>query len=333
MALNTKINSLFQIEHPIVLGGMAGATSPNLVAAVSNAGGLGIQGVSFRTPSQIQQFADEIRHLTDRPFGFNVLLFGVDDETIDAVLATRPSVFSTAWGFPEQDLKSLFNRAHDVGAKVIHMVSTVPEAIRAVEAGADAIVAQGTEGGGHVGILSSMTFIPQVVKAVGSIPVLAAGGIADGAGIASALMLGAEGALLGTRFLATPEAPLPESFKQRIVKSDGSNTLLTEIPDIVNGRVWPGAYARVERNRLIEDWIGREVELRYHRQDVEKRTKLAREQGDPDYSVLYMGENVGLINDIVPTSELMGRLVEEAEQTLRNRTNSVLGNLVVKYRK
>jgi NAD(P)H-dependent flavin oxidoreductase YrpB (nitropropane dioxygenase family) len=326
MAITTGFNSLLKVQHPVVLGGMAaGATSSALVAAVSNAGGLGIQGVSFQSPSQIQKAADEIRSKTDRPFGLNLLLFDSDDTAIDAVLATRPPVLSTAWAFPEQDLKSIFARAHEAGAKVMHMVSTVPEALRAVEAGADVIVAQGTEGGGHVGVLGTMTFVPQVVREVGSTPVLAAGGIADGAGFAAALMLGAEGILLGTRFLATPESPLPESFKQLIVESDGHNTLLTDIPDIINGRVYPGAYSRVVRNRLIDEWAGREVELRYHRKEIAERTKLARQRGDVDYSILFMGENVGLINDIAPAALLVDRIVSEAEELLRGRAADVLG--------
>ena len=117
-------------------------------------------------------------------------------------------------------------------------------------AGADVIVAQGTEGGGHVGLMGTMVLVPQVVRAVAPLPVLAAGGVADGAGLAASLMLGAEGVLLGTRFLATPEAPLPDAYKQAICASTGDDTLLTEMPDVVAGRVWPGAFARVLRNRL-----------------------------------------------------------------------------------
>lgn len=131
------------------------------------------------------------------------------------------------------------------------MVSTVPEAVQEVEAGADLIVAQGTEGGGHVGVMGTLVLVRLVVRSVAPAPVLAVGGIADGAGLAAALVMGAEGVLLGARFLATPEAPLPDSFKQAIVDSDGHNTLLTEIPDIVSGRAWPGAYSQVARNRLI----------------------------------------------------------------------------------
>jgi NAD(P)H-dependent flavin oxidoreductase YrpB (nitropropane dioxygenase family) len=150
----------------------------------------------------------------------------------------------------------------------MHMVSTVHEARRAADAGADVIVAQGSEGGGHVGLIGAMVLVPQVVRAVAPLPVLAAGGIADGAGLAAALMLGAEGVLLGTRFLATPEAPLPDSYKQAICRSDGHDTLLTELPDVVNGQVWPGAFARVLRTGFIQEGLGREAEVRLRRPEL-----------------------------------------------------------------
>jgi NAD(P)H-dependent flavin oxidoreductase YrpB (nitropropane dioxygenase family) len=191
----------------------------------------------------------------------NLLLFMADDALVEAVLATRPPVFSSAWAWPDQDLATLFARAHEVRAKVIHMVSTVHEANRAADSGADVIVAQGTEGGGHVGLMGTMVLVPQVVRAIAPAPVLAAGGVADGAGLAAALALGAEGVLLGTRFPATPEAPLPENLKRAICASDGHDTLLTEILDTAAGRVFPGAYLRVRRNRFVEGWIGREAEL------------------------------------------------------------------------
>src|SRR5207302_5933634 len=152
--------------------------------------------------------------------------------------------------------------AHDSGARVVHMVSTIGEAGQAAESGADVIVAQGTEGGGHVGLMGTLPLVRMVVRAVAPLPVMAAGGIADGAGLAAALALGAEGVLLGTRFLATPEAPVPPHFKQTILDSDGHDTMLTEIPDLATGTVWPGAMSRVRRNAFVERWAGREWELR-----------------------------------------------------------------------
>jgi NAD(P)H-dependent flavin oxidoreductase YrpB (nitropropane dioxygenase family) len=315
--LHTRACELFGIEHPVLLGGMGGATSAELAAAVSAAGGLGIVGCGGRAPSWIAETAKAIRARTDRPFGLNLLLFEIDAEAVEAVLAARPAVFSTAWSWPDQNLAELFTRAHGAGAKVLHMVQGVPEARRAADAGADAICAQGTEAGGHVGLMGTMALVPQVVRAVEPVPVLAAGGIATGEGLAAALALGAEGVLVGTRFLATPEAPLGEGFKQAILESDGHDTILTEIPDIARGRVWPGAFSRVVRNKLVETWAGREGELRARRSEVGPAVRRAFEAGDRDWAPLFIGQDAGLINEVLPAAEVVRRLVAEAEAALR----------------
>lgn len=322
--LTTTVTQLLGIKHPVVLGGMASGTNPELVAAVSNAGGLGILGCSRRPPDEIASLADAIRQRTDRPFGLNLLLFGADDAAIDTVLAARPAVFSTAWAFPQQDLKPLFERARASGIKVMHMVSTLAEAQRAADARADIIVAQGTEGGGHVGVISTLVLVPQVARAVAPIPVLAAGGIADGAGLAAALALGAEGALMGTRFLATPEAPVHDGYKHAITGSDGHNTLLTEIPDIISRSVWPGAYGRVIRNQLIETWIGREGELRYQRAHVAQGSQTAREAGDAAMGIVFAGQTAGLIEHVEPAADIVARIVQEAEEILCQRLPSLV---------
>ncbi len=295
---------------------MGSATGAALASSVSNAGGLGMIGCVGRTPDWIAQTASEIREKTDRPFGLNLLLFDADEPSLDAVFDARPPVFSTAWAWPEQNLRDLFSRAHGLGARVVHMVSGVPEALRAAEAGADAIVAQGTEGGGHVGLMGTMVLVPQVVRAVAPVPVLAAGGIATGEGLAAALALGAEGVLVGTRFLATPEAPVADGFKKVILASDGHDTVLTEIPDIARGRVWPGAYSRVVRNRLIETWAGREGELRARRGEVGPAMVRAFQTGDTDGAPLFIGQDAGLIDAIIPAAEIVTRMVAEAEAAL-----------------
>jgi enoyl-[acyl-carrier protein] reductase II len=317
--MRTCVCDLFGVEHPVVLGGMGTGTSPELVVAVSNGGGLGVQGCANRSPDQIVQLANAIRAATDRPFGLNLLLFLATTEAIDAVLAARPPVFSTAWPWPDFDLAELFARAHASGARVMHMVSTVHEARRAVEAGADIIVAQGSEGGGHVGLIGTMVLVPQVVRAVAPLPVLAAGGIADGAGLAAALMLGAEGVLLGTRFLATPEAPLPDAYKEAICRSDGHDTLLTELPDVIAGQVWPGAFARTLRTAFIQEWLGREGEVRQRRAELLQRIQRAREQGDVANGSLLIGQDAGLIDSVEPAGQIVQRIVREAEDILSRR--------------
>ena len=315
--LRTRACELFGIEHPVLLGPMGSATGADLAAAVSNAGGLGMIGCVGRSPEWIAATVKSVREKTDRPFGLNLLLFDSDETALEAVLDARPPVFSTAWAWPDQDLAVLFSRAHDRGALAVHMVAGVPEARRAAEAGADAIVAQGTEGGGHVGLMGTMALVPQVVRAVAPLPVLAAGGIATGEGLAAALALGAEGVLIGTRFLATPEAPVAEGFKKAVLASDGHDTVLTEIPDIARGRVWPGAWSRVVRNQLIEEWAGREGELRARRSEVGAAMVAAFQSGDASYATLFIGQDAGLIDSILPAAEIVRRLVADAEAAIR----------------
>jgi len=305
--------------HPVVLGGMGGGTSPELVAAVSAAGGLGIQAASGRSPEDVGRLAAAIRALTDRPFGLNLLLFLSPDESVDGVLTQRPPVFSTAWPREDQDLKTLFGRAHGAGCTVMHMVATLPDAEKAAAAGADVIVAQGTEGGGHVGTIGTAVLVRMVARAVSPLPVLAAGGIADGAGLAAMLALGAEGVLLGTRFLATPEAPIPDAFKQEIVDSDGHDTLLTDVNDIAQDMHWPGAWSRVSRNRFVERWQGRANELRRERTAVARGLAEARQQGDVEEAVLYTGQTSGLIDEILPAAVVVEEIVKEAEEILGGR--------------
>lgn len=316
--MRTRVTELLGIDHPVVLAGMgSGATVPSMASAVSEAGGLGVVGVAGYPAGRVAEVAAEIRAVTSRPFGLNLLLFLADEAAVDAVLAQRPAVFSSAWPWPEQDLRPIFERAHASGAKVMHSVSNLEEARRAAEAGADIVVAQGSEGGGHVGLVGTMVLVPLVARAVDPVPVLAAGGIASGAQIAAVLMLGAEGVLMGTRFLATDESPWPESFKRAVVESDGHDTELTEIPDIAKGVVWPGAFDRARRNQLIANWAGRESELRRRRAEVAAAMARAREEGDADHGELNFGQSAGLIDAIEPCAEVVRRLVAEAEELLR----------------
>ena len=321
--LPTPICDLLGIEHPVALGGMGSATSPELVAAVSNAGGLGALGCHGQTPEQVGERTQSIRRQTNKPFGLNFLLFHTRDDSFATALELRPPVMQFAWAKPEQDLRDYFERSHKVGCLVTYMAGTVPEAKRAVQAGADIIIAQGTEGGGHVGWMASMPLLPMVVDAVAPVPVLAAGGYADGRGLAAALALGADGILLGTRFLATVESPLHQNFKQAIVDSDGHDTQLSEIPDIASGLVWPGAMIRSRRNRFIERWAGREWDLRRDRAEAAEKLNAARRTGDE--GPLSMGQDAGLIHDIPPAGEIVARIVREAEEILGRKLPRLIG--------
>ena len=322
--IRTRVCDLFDIEHPIALGGMGSATSPPLVAAVSRAGGLGALGCHYQTPDEIRERTAAIRGATNRPFGLNFLLFDVREDSFAAALELQPGVMQFAWARPEQDLKSYFDRAHVAGCKITYMAGAVREAVRAAKAGADVIIAQGTEGGGHVGWMASMPLIPMVVDAVAPVPVLAAGGFADGRGLVAALSLGADGILLGTRFLATVESPLHPNFKQAIVDSDGHDTQLSEIPDIAAGLVWPGAMTRSRRNRFVERWAGREWALRQARVEALAKLRAARETGDIEEGPLSMGQDAGLIYDIPSAADIVTRIAQEAEEILTNRLPSLV---------
>lgn len=317
--IRTPVCDLLEIEHPIALGGMGSIYAPDLVAAVSNAGGLGAMGCHGLSPEQIRTGTASIRERTNKPFGLNFLIFDTREDSFAAALDLRPRIIAFAWPRPDQDLKPFIARAHDSGAKVTFMAGGVPEAVKAAKAGADVIIAQGTEGGGHVSWLATMALVPMVVDAVAPIPVLAAGGIADGRGLVAALALGADGVLLGTRFLATKESSLHPNFKQAIVDADGHDTLLSEIPDVAAGKVWPGAMSRSKRNRFIERWAGREWALRQHQAEALAEVQAARKRGDIDESPLSMGQDAGLIHDIPSAGEIVTRIARQAEQILTEK--------------
>ena len=323
--IRTPVCDLLGIEHPIAIGGMGSIYSPALSAAVSNAGGLGAMGCHDLGPQRIRDGAAAIREATNKPFALNFLIFDAEEDSFAAALAERPPMMAFAWPRPDQDIKAYIDRAHEIGCKVTFMAGGVPEAVRAAEAGADVIVAQGTEGGGHVGWMSSMTLVPMVVDAVAPIPVLAAGGIADGRGLAAAIALGADGVLMGTRFLASVESPLHANFKQAILDSDGHDTFLTEIPDLAAGLVWPGAMSRARRNAFVERWAGREWMIRQNQREVFRGVRAAREAGDADEAPLSMGQDAGLIDDIPPAAEIVSRIAAEAEAILAERLPAVLG--------
>ena len=320
--ITTSFTELVGIEHPVVCAGMGGGhTGGELVGRVSEAGGLGVFGASFVPPEELAAMVARAREITSKPIGINLLLHATEDR-LDEVLQAEPAVLSTAWPREDQDLQAIFAKAHERGIRVMHMVPRVEDAVRAAEAGADVIVAQGNEGGGHIGEIGTTVIVRQVVKAVAPVPVLAAGGFVDGAGLAAALALGAGGLLLGTRFLATDEAPIELAYKSAIVASAGDDTIVTTIGDTLTGRDWPGAWARVRRTRFIEEWLGREPELRRRREAVWAKLQAA-EESDPDYGLMWIGQSAGLIDSIIPAAEVVRLVVDEAEGILRGFGSSL----------
>lgn len=319
--IRTPLCDLLRIELPIALGGMGGGhTSPAMVSAVANAGGIGALGFLNYSPEQVSETFNKVRGLTNQPFAANFIISLINEDAFERALSEKPEIFAFAWARQDQDLKPYFDKAHDVGAKVTFMAASVPEALRGVEAGADVIIAQGSEGGGHVGWMATLTLVPMVVDAlkdIGDVPVMAAGGIADGRGLAAAIALGAQGALMGTRFLATEESPLHPNFKQAILDSDGHDTVLTEIIDLTTAQVWPGAMSRAQRNRFIERWTGREWEIRARQSEIFEGVGAAREAGNIDNTPLSFGQDAGLIHDIPNSADLLQRMAEEASLILK----------------
>ena len=297
-----------------------GSTNGELVAAVSEAGGLGIFGASFLQPDDVAEMWRRARELTAKPLGINVLLHALDDR-LDELLAHEPEVFSTAWPRDDQDLATIFSQAHERGCRVMHMVPVVEDAVRAAEAGADVIVAQGNEGGGHIGEMASTVIVRQVVKAVAPVPVVAAGGFVDGAGLAAALALGADGVLLGTRFLATDEAPVEQAYKDAIVASDGGDTIVTTLSDSLSNRDWPGAWVRLRRTRFVEQWLGREPELRRRRARLWEEVGAFQETNADD-GLMWIGQSAGLIDEVKPAADVVRQIVAEAEEILRSLATS-----------
>src|SRR5487761_664867 len=298
--LQTPVCDLLGIQVPILQAGMSTYTTPELVAAVSNAGGLGIIGGLFRGADELRDEILKVRALTSRTFGVNHVVSQLDPDAIEVTLELRVPVLTLAWGRAEE----IVRRAHDAGLKVIHQVNTPEEAGRAASGGADVIVAQGVEGGSHVGAMSTLPLVPRVVDIVSGVPVLAAGGIADGRGLAAVMLLGAQGALIGTRFLATPEARANGHSKDVILNALGSQTTASKFFDDVMGRVWPGATVRSINHPLLEEWAGRQQEWSLAADQLRPSLEAAVEAGD----FVPAGEAAGHVHDIVPAGELVSRI-------------------------
>src|SRR5439155_1029392 len=242
---------LLGIELPIVAAPMGASISgPELAAAVSNAGGLGIVSFGANPPPLLRRLVERVRELTDRPFGVNYLLPFTIPEQVDVCVEQRVPVLSTFWGDPAPYVGA----AHDAGLKVLHQVGSVADARRAVDAGVDAVIAQGAEAGGHVaGGVATMVLVPRVVDAIAPVPVIAAGGIGDARGVVAALSLGAAGVALGTRFLATAEAAAHAVHKEQVVAATEEDTALTTM----FGGGWPDAPHRALRTPFVAQWLGR----------------------------------------------------------------------------
>lgn len=323
--MRTALTELLGIEAPIVLAPMGGAVTPALAAAVSNAGGLGTLPLSHSTPGEVGSIVAEMTALTDRPFGVNLILEWDQRERLTAALEAGAPVISLFWG----DVADLVPEIHDAGAVVLVSVGSVDEAARAVAAGADVIVAQGWEAGGHVrGTVTTFALVPRVVDTVDPVPVVAAGGIADGRGLAAVLMLGAAGAWVGTRFLAARESSIHDDYRQRVLEAAETDTYYG---DLFDGG-WPDAPHRVLRNSTVEAWeaAGRPApgERPGEEDDIAARadgspikryasaTPHVSTNGDIEALPNWAGQGVGLVTRVQPAAEIVQELVVDAERIL-----------------
>jgi enoyl-[acyl-carrier protein] reductase II len=323
--MKTPLTELLGIEHPVMLAGMGGVSYAPLVAAVSGAGGFGCLGASTMGPERMVAEIAAVRELTDRPFGVDLLtaMTGNLTEQVEQLIAGGASVFVAGLGVPGEVVE-LCHR-HDV--LVVNMCGKVDHARRAVDAGCDLVVAQGTEAGGHTGTVATLPLVPQVVDAVGGqVPVVAAGGIFDGRGLAAALSLGADGVWIGTRFIATPEAQGVAGYKDALIRTGEDGTVVS--------RAYSGKTMRVVRNQYTAHFEEHPADL------AAFPTQLARsmhdgafhlggdeqtEGIDPERECYPTGQGVGAIRTLIPAAALVEQIVAEATEVLA-RLSSLVGD-------
>jgi nitronate monooxygenase len=313
MAIQNRLTQTLGVEHPILLAPMDIVSGGKLAAAVSQAGGLGLIGGGYGDDAWIER---EWASAGNARIGCGFITWSLAKRPalLGGVLAHQPAAIMLSFGDPRPFASAI--RA--AGARLICQVQTVAHAREAARAGADVIVAQGTEAGGHGQSEPLLTLLPQVVDACPDIPVVAAGGIADGRGLAAAIMLGAEGALMGTRFYASQKADGHPEAKRRIVAAESGQTVRSIVFDLSRRNRWPDPYTgRVLRNHDVECWLGREAELEGHAEEVARDYAAARDRGDFDVAAVIAGEACALIHDIPPAGDIVQRVVAEAERLLR----------------
>lgn len=309
---NTRVCDILDIEYPILQGGMAWVATHELAQAVSNAGGLGVIAAGA-APAEIVR--DEIRNIkkyTDKPFGVNIMLMSpFAEDIIELVCEEKVPVVTTGAGNPGKYMEKFKNS----GIKVVPIVPSVALAKRLERQGADALIVEGTEAGGHIGELTTMSLVPQVVDSV-DIPVIAAGGIADGRGFLAALSLGAEGIQMGTRFVCSTECIAHDNYKEKIIKSKDRDAIVT-------GRS-TGYPVRVIKNKFAKEYISlekEEVPFEKLEELGAGRLRLAVKEGDMDNGSLMAGQISGMIKDVKSCKEIIDNILKEAEEEF-DRLNS-----------
>jgi nitronate monooxygenase len=317
--IDTALTRLLGIQHPILLAPMGSAAGGKLAAAVTHAGGLGMVGSGYASTTAIKQ---ELGEAGNARVGVGFILWALDrnPKALDVALDARPAAIMLSFGDPAPYTK----RIQAAGSKIICQVQTLEQARQAADAGAHVIIAQGRDAGGHSGMTrGTIGLVPAVVDAVGAIPVVAAGGIADGRGLAAALSLGAAGVSMGTRFTATRESLWDQAMKEKAVAAGGDQTAQTRVFDIVRGAAWPAIYpGRALRNDFFGQWHGREETLAAEQKTAEA-AYLAAPADDFAQRVVWTGEGVDLVRDIPSARDVIERIVEEAAAVLRGRAAMV----------
>ena len=298
-----RICEILNIKYPIIQGGMAWVADSNLAAAVSNAGGFGIIGTGSATADIVKKEIDNCRRLTNKPFGVNVMLMSPNaDEVIDLIIEEKPAGITTGAGNPAKYM----DRLKEAGIKVIPVVPTVALAQRMEKLGADAVIAEGTEAGGHIGELTTMVLVPQVAEAL-SIPVIAAGGVADGRGIAASFALGAEGVQIGTRFICSEECNIHQNYKDAVLKAKDRDAVVTGRPT--------GHPVRTLKNKLAKKYLKMEKEGASP-EELEKlgagALRLAVVEGDKDGGSFMAGQSAAMVREIKPCKDIVEEISKQA---------------------
>jgi nitronate monooxygenase len=313
VAIRTPLTELLELTYPIVLAPMGAASGGALAAAVSNAGGLGLVGGGYGDPAWLERELEIMTTRTRRKWGVGLITWAATESSVELALRYRPDAFFLSFG----DARGLVPAITDAGCVLICQIQDVEAALEAKAMGADVVVAQGAEAGGHGAVRATLPLVPAVVDAVSPTPVLAAGGIGDGRGVAAALALGAAGAVIGTRFCVAEEALIHQRAKQRLVSARGSETLRTRAFDTVRKHDWPEPYTgRALRNQFLEQWHDRDAALAPNVAEHE-RYRSAVERGDFDTAPVWAGESVDLVDAIEPASTIIDRIGRQAERWLR----------------
>jgi nitronate monooxygenase len=323
-ALRTRLTAFFGIEHPIVLAPMAMISGGRLAAAVTSAGGLGLIGGGYCDPEWLRREFDQA-DATRVGCGFITWSLARKPEVLDEALARQPATIMLSFG----DLRPFADRIRAARVPLIAQVQNLDHARQALDAGADIIVAQGGEAGGHgMSVRSTFTLVPEVVDFVTERSpetlVLAAGGVADGRGLAAALALGADGAIVGTRFWASPEALVSPRAHERAIDASGDDTFRTQVYDVVRQLDWPAEFnERALGNSFLNTWHGNEAQLSASLPHAVDIFEKAVAEEDFDSAAILVGEGVGLIRQVRPAAEIVAEMVSEAADILGHASSSV----------